>query len=89
MVALDPNVKEFVNKAANSRLKVNEDQGVLVVQVGKGTPAAKAGLRAGDVIQEVNNEIVNKVNIVQRMVDQTGVNGKLNMKVKRNDRLVT
>jgi S1-C subfamily serine protease len=88
LVALDPNVKDFVNRTPNSRLKVDEEQGVLVVQVGRGTPAAKAGLRPGDVIQAVNDEPATKVNTIQRMVDQTGVNGKLNVTVKRNDRLV-
>jgi hypothetical protein len=33
LVALDPNVKDFVNRTPNSRLKVDEDQGVLVVKL--------------------------------------------------------
>jgi hypothetical protein len=40
------------------------------------------------VIQAVNDAPATKVNTIQRMVDQTGVNGKLNVTVKRNDRLV-
>jgi S1-C subfamily serine protease len=88
LVALDPNVKQYVNQAPNSRLQVEEDQGILVVQVGKGTPAAKAGLRSGDVIESVNDQPVNQVKTLQRLVDETGVNGKLNVQVKRNDRVV-
>lgn len=88
MVALTPQVKQFVNQAPNSKIRVEEDNGILVVQVGKGTPAAKAGLRAGDVISEVNQQPMNKVNILQRLVDQVGVNGQLDVTVKRDDRLV-
>ncbi len=88
MVALTPQVKQFVNQAPNSKIRVEEDNGILVVQVGKGTPAAKAGLRAGDVISEVNQQPMNKVNILQRLVDQVGVNGQLDVTVKRNDLLV-
>lgn len=88
MVALTPQVKQFVNQAPNSKIRVEEDNGILVVQVGKGTPAAKAGLRTGDVISEVNQQPVDKVNTLQRLVDQVGVNGQLDVTVKRDDRLV-
>jgi S1-C subfamily serine protease len=88
MVALSPQVRDYVNQAPNSPFKVDEEEGILVVQVGKGTPAAKAGLKAGDVIQEVNDQSVSKVNAIQRLVDQVGLDGELAMKVKRGSRLV-
>lgn len=88
LVALDPKVKQYVNQAPNSRFNVEEDQGILVVQVGRETPAAKAGLRAGDVIKTVNDEPIDQVKVLQQIVDETGINGKLNVQVKRKDRLV-
>ncbi len=88
MVALNPQVKDYVNNAPNSRLHVDDEQGVLVVQVGRGTPAAKAGLKPGDVIQSVNDQAIDKVSTIQRLVDQSGVDGKLTVNVKRADRLV-
>ncbi len=88
MVALTPQVKQFVNQAPNSKIRVAEDNGILVVQVGKDTPAAKGGLKAGDVISEVNQQSVDKVTTLQKLVDQVGVNGQLDVTVKRSDRLV-
>ena len=69
-------------------MRVEEDNGILVVQVNKGTPAAKAGLRAGDVIAEVNQQVVDKVSTIQRLVDQVGVKGELEVTVKRSDRTI-
>ena len=88
MLALNPQVKQQINNAPNSNIQVEEDQGILVVIVGRGTPAAKAGLRAGDVIQTINDQPVSKVNAVQRLVDKAGVGGKLQVEVKRNAQTV-
>ena len=88
MVALTPQVKQYINQAPNSQMRVEEDNGILVVRVNKGTPAAKAGLRAGDVIAEVNQQPVDKVSTIQRLVDQVGVKGELEVTVKRSDRTI-
>ncbi|MBD2083099.1 HhoA/HhoB/HtrA family serine endopeptidase [Leptolyngbya sp. FACHB-17] len=88
LVALDPNVRDFINRAPNSRMKVEDDRGILVVGVGRGTPAAKAGLKAGDVIQAVNDQPIQNVKTIQQLVDQAGVDGSLSVNVKRSDRTV-
>jgi S1-C subfamily serine protease len=88
MVALTPQVKQMINQAPNSRMKVTDDEGILVVQVGRGTPAAKAGLRPGDVIQAVNNQPIETVKTIQQLVDRVGVDGEIEFQIKRSDRLV-
>jgi S1-C subfamily serine protease len=60
MISLNPQIKQFINTSARSRIRVEEDEGILVVQVGQDTPAAKAGLRLGDVIESINNQRVTK-----------------------------
>lgn len=88
MVALNPQIKQQIKNAPNSRIQVESDQGILVVQVRQGSPAAKAGLREGDVIQEINNQRVTKANTLQRLLDEAGVGGELQVKLQRNGQIV-
>jgi serine protease Do len=43
-------------------------QGVVVIKVGPASPAAEAGLRRGDVIQEVNRKPVKNISDFERAV---------------------
>jgi S1-C subfamily serine protease len=67
---------------------VEEDQGILVVQVGQGSPAAKAGLRPGDVIEEIDNQPVTGAKTIQQFIDKAGVGGELQVKLQRNGKTV-
>jgi len=88
MTALNPQVKQLIDTSPNSGMQVKEDRGVLVVQVQRNSPAAKAGVRVGDVIQMVDDTPVTQASKVQQLIDKVGVGGKLPVKLQRNGRTV-
>jgi S1-C subfamily serine protease len=59
------------------------DQGVIVVEVLPNTPAAKGGLKKGDVIQKVASQKVNSPNDVQEQVESSEIGKPLTLAVIR------
>ncbi|MEH2060739.1 MAG: HhoA/HhoB/HtrA family serine endopeptidase [Nostoc sp.] len=84
MVGLTPQLKQTINSDPNSGLSVDEDKGVLVVKVVPNSPAAKAGIRAGDVIQKLGGQAVTDASSVQKVVESSQVGGDLRMELRRN-----
>jgi S1-C subfamily serine protease len=84
MVGITPELRQRINSDPNSGLTVNENQGVLIVRVMPDSPAAKAGIRAGDVIQRLNGEAVTEASAVQKAVEKAQVGGNLRLDLRRN-----
>lgn len=84
MVTLTPDLKIQLNEDPNSGLSVEEDSGVLIVRVVPDSPAARAGLRAGDVIHQINDRSVTQAAEVQSLVEGSEINHRLTVQVKRN-----
>ncbi len=89
MVALSPELKQQINSDPNNGFNVNEDQGVLVAKVMQDSPAAKAGLRSGDVIHQVNGQEVTSADQIQKIVEGSQVGNNLQVSLKRNGQDVT
>jgi len=89
MVALTPELQQNINNNPNSGLTVDADRGVLIVKVMPNSPAAKAGLRAGDVIHQINGQAVTSADTVQQAVENNSVGGNLRLGVRRNGQDLT
>ena len=79
---LTPELAREVN-ATNAECRLPETYGVVVVEVLRGSPAAKGGLRACDLIEAVANAAVKNPADVQLAVDQGKIGQPLTLKVRR------
>ncbi|PSN20489.1 serine protease [filamentous cyanobacterium CCP5] len=84
MANLSPELKQQLNNDPNSPLTVEAEEGVLIVRVVPNSPAAAAGLRAGDVIQSVGGEAIEDSQAVQSAVETSKVGQNLAVEVLRN-----
>lgn len=89
MTTLTPSLKQDINQDPNGGLTVKEDKGILVMKVMPGSPADKAGLRAGDVINKVDAAPVTDANRLQNLVETRNVGSTLNLEVSRNQQPMT
>jgi S1-C subfamily serine protease len=83
MTNLTPKIAQENNLNPNSPITLPEVTGVLVVQVFANTPAAKSGIRWGDVIVDVDGQPVGSAGELQAIVDSSRVGQVLQVKVKR------
>ena len=88
MVNITPEIARENNRNPNSPIIIAEVEGILVIQVVPDSPAAKAKLRRGDVIIAVNNQPVKDGGDLQKIVEETGINTNLKLKLYRGDRLM-
>jgi S1-C subfamily serine protease len=86
---LTPEQAKRNNADINSGMYLPEIDGVLVIRVLEGTPAADAGLRRGDVIVQADGSPVRSADELQITVENTKIGDALELKVQRGDRPLT
>ncbi|MEB3359247.1 MAG: HhoA/HhoB/HtrA family serine endopeptidase [Synechococcales bacterium] len=84
MATLTDDLKQQVNSDPNSGVSITADEGVFVAQVVPGSPAAAAGVRAGDVITEINGDPVRAAEDVQSTVSESRIGSTLRLTIERD-----
>lgn len=82
-VSIQPLTKDLADS-----LGLKEPKGALVAGVNDGSPAAKAGVRQGDVIRSVNGEKVEEFRDLARLVAAAGPNKTVDLSVWRDGKQV-
>ncbi len=87
MVDLTPELRKELNKDGDLGVTIGQDRGVLIVQVLTPSPAAQAGLRAGDIIQRLEGKPVASAAEVQAIVEGSSVGNTLLVEVNRQGKV--
>jgi serine protease Do len=69
--------------------KLENPEGALVASVSENSPAAKAGIKAGDIILEFDGKKVDTMRTLPKLVAQTEVGKRVILKVWRNQKLIS
>ncbi|MGD1807271.1 HhoA/HhoB/HtrA family serine endopeptidase [Dapis sp. BLCC M126] len=83
MITLTPEIIERFNKNPNSLIQLPDTGGVLIAQVIPNSPAAKGGLRRGDVITEIDGQKITTAEELQNIVQDSEIGKPLKITVKR------
>jgi serine protease Do len=84
MATLTPEIKRVISNASDGQLKITADKGVFIRGVVRGSPAATAGLRVGDVIVSINNKSVAKNEDVLKILENSQIGSPLQIQLERN-----
>ena len=69
--------------------KLEKPEGALVASVSEGSPAATGGIKAGDIILEFDGKKVDTMRTLPKLVAQTKVGKRVEVKIWRNQQLIS
>ncbi len=82
MTAITPEIKQQLKSQKN--LDIESESGILIVNVVPNSPANKAGLKSGDLLQKINDQEITQADHVQQAVAKTNVGDELSLGLLRN-----
>jgi Do/DeqQ family serine protease len=86
MITLTPEIAREHNRDPNASFQLPEMDGVLILNVLPNTPAAAAGLRAGDIVTALDGDPVRTAGQLQHLVEQSQVGQNVELTIRRGDR---
>jgi Do/DeqQ family serine protease len=87
MITLTPELAQQNNSNPNSAIQIPEVNGVLVMRVVPNSPAAKSGVRRGDVILQLDDRPITTAEQLQNSVEESELGQVLKMKVQRGNHI--
>lgn len=84
MVTLNDQTKQQLNQ--NENFNLTNEEGVLIVKIMPNSPAAKAGLQSGDIIQSIEGEAITEPSQVQKKVESKDVGSDLTLDLRRQQK---
>ncbi|NJL51416.1 MAG: PDZ domain-containing protein, partial [Hydrococcus sp. SU_1_0] len=84
MAQITPQLKQELKSQKD--LAVDATEGILIVEVVPDSPADRAGLKSGDVINNIAGQKITTADQVQQAVEKTDVGQKINLGLIRNDK---
>lgn len=86
MASLTADMAKQLNSDPNSLMLIPEVNGVLVVQIIPNSPAANAGVRRGDVITEIDGQVITTAEQLQRLVEKSQIGQPLKITLRRGQK---
>lgn len=83
MRTLTPALRDILNEEAPANIQISVNEGVVILGIQRNSPAAKAGLRPGDVIQRLAGQPIQDAATVQEIVQQNEVGTPLTLEIDR------
>ena len=80
---------QVVTKEIADVEKLEKPEGALVANVSEGSPAAKGGIKPGDIILEFDGKKVDTMRTLPKLVAQTKVGKRVEVKIWRNQQLIS
>ena len=80
---------QAVDKGIANYYHLQSTRGVIVIQVLSGSPAAKAGIKEGDIILQVDDYLINDEDTLIGVFQQYSVGDVLTIKILRDNKIIT